>query len=113
LNELSLALADDNRAKYIRQRDRANNKDPRLDCPNIFTLAGGYKRFHDEFKNQCEPRGYISESEAHREARQKKNGGSGYQSRFTDLGSTKRRLVFQRQGLRKEIAGKKTRYWNG
>jgi hypothetical protein len=103
LNELSLALADDNRARYIRKCDRANNEYPRLDCPNIFTLAGGYKGFHDQFKDRCEPQGYVSELEAHKEMRQKKNGRSGFQSRFADLGSTKRRLVFQRQGSRENI----------
>jgi len=48
--------------KYLRRRDRElhSSNYPELYYPEIYVMEGGYKKFFEEFKEQCEPEFYLT-----------------------------------------------------
>jgi len=48
--------------KYLRRRDRElhSSNYPELFYPEIYVMEGGYKKFFEEFKEQCEPEFYLT-----------------------------------------------------
>lgn len=53
-----------NRAKYIRERDRACNahRYPSLTFPEIYILDGGYSAFFTDHRLRCSPQNYVAMS---------------------------------------------------
>jgi hypothetical protein len=44
-------------------------KDMGLACPDLRLLEGGYRAFFNRWVEHCEPRGYVQETQADRDAR--------------------------------------------
>ncbi|KAM5140418.1 uncharacterized protein ACMZJ9_014255 [Mantella aurantiaca] len=46
--------------RILRNMDRKENIYPRLYYPELYLLRGGYKEFYENFKDLCEPQGYVN-----------------------------------------------------
>lgn len=43
----------------LRNIDRKMNNYPKLNCPEIYVLEGGYNNFYNKYPDLCDPSGYI------------------------------------------------------
>lgn len=46
-------------AQKLRNTDRQINEYPKLNCPEIYVLEGGYSTFYKEYPSLCDPRRYV------------------------------------------------------
>ncbi|KAI4291021.1 hypothetical protein PAPHI01_0295 [Pancytospora philotis] len=46
-------------ARRLRNADRRTNEYPKLSCPEVYVLEGGYSRFYKEYPLLCDPEGYV------------------------------------------------------
>ncbi|KAM0674266.1 m-phase inducer phosphatase [Gurleya vavrai] len=60
-------------ARYLRNKDRKENKYPNLRFPEIYIMDGGYKKFYEKYVNLCEPMFYVSMDDADSEEYRKKS----------------------------------------
>ncbi|NXF73170.1 MPIP2 phosphatase, partial [Sclerurus mexicanus] len=44
--------------RFVRARDRAQNRYPALHYPELYVLQGGYREFFRRFRSHCDPQGY-------------------------------------------------------